>query len=174
MKWSSFPPPLALAACLTVSVPAAFGLADDNASPIFGVTLPTGYRDWKVVSVAHEAGNNNDIRAILGNDIAIKAFRDGARPFPDGTIIARVAWKYVSSPENNAIFGQDQSFIAGSPTNVQISVKDARKYADTYGWGYAQFESGKVDHNETLIKTCAPCHARAPNKDDLVFTQYSP
>ena len=50
--------------------------------------FPPDYRDWKLISVAHEAGNNNDLRAILGNDVAIESYRDGKLPFPDGTIIA--------------------------------------------------------------------------------------
>ena len=61
-------------------------------SPIYGIKLPAGYRDWRLISVAHEAGNLNDLRAILGNDQAIKAYRDAKLPFPDGTIIARPAW----------------------------------------------------------------------------------
>jgi hypothetical protein len=73
---------------------------NNEASPIFGVKIPPGYRDWRVISVAHEAGNNNDLRAILGNDVAIKAYRDGKLPFPDGTIIVRLAWSYVPSEEN--------------------------------------------------------------------------
>src|SRR5262245_42817935 len=56
--------------------------ADEPAAPIFAKEIPPGYRDWKVVSVAHEAGDLNDIRAILGNDIAIKAYREGKLPFP--------------------------------------------------------------------------------------------
>ncbi len=121
----------------------------------------------------HEAGDNNDIRAILGNDIALKAYREGTRPFPDGAIIARVAWQYVSSPENDAVFGQPQSFVAGAPTNVQISVKDAKRYAETGGWGYGQFENSKPNRSATLMQTCALCHARAPKGNDLVFTHYS-
>lgn len=50
-------------------------------APIFGIKIPAGYRDWMLVSVAHEEGNLNDIRAILGNDIAIKAYREGTFPF---------------------------------------------------------------------------------------------
>ncbi len=42
-------------------------------SPIFLAEIPPGYRDWKLISVAHEEGKLNDIRAILGNDIAITA-----------------------------------------------------------------------------------------------------
>ena len=165
---------LAAAAVVSSSMPPAVGREDDDASPIFGIKLPEGYRDWTVISVAHEAGNNNDIRAILGNDVALKAYRDGTQPFPDGTIIARLAWQYVSSAGNNAVFGQDQSFVAGSPTNVQLSVKDSKKYTDTSGWGYAQFEGGKANRSEALIKTCAPCHAGAPKGRDFVFTHYSP
>lgn len=154
-------------------LPVAAGSADDDGSPMFGVRLPAGYRDWPVISVAHEAGNNNDIRAILGNDVALKAYRDGTRPFPDGTIIARVAWQYVSSPENDAVFPKPQSFVAGAPTNVQFSVKDAKRYAETGGWGYGQFEDGKPNQSVTLMQTCAPCHAGAPKDNDLVFTRYS-
>jgi hypothetical protein len=117
------------------------GQAGEEAAPIFGIKIPPGYRDWKLISVAHEAGNLNDIRAILGNDIAIKAYREGKLPFPDGTVIARISWTYVSSEENNKAFGREQSFVAGPPPvwYLQFMVKDSKKYAATGGWGYAQF-----------------------------------
>src|SRR5262249_10003690 len=63
--------------------------AESNAAPIYGITIPAGYRDWRLISVNHLAGGNlKQVRAQLGNDIAIKAFREGKLPFPDGTIIA--------------------------------------------------------------------------------------
>jgi hypothetical protein len=100
------------------------------------------------------------------------AFRSGALPFPDGTIIARLAWKYVPSAQNDKVFGQFQSFIAGPPTNVQFMVKDSKKYATTGGWGYAEFIHGKPA-DETVHKTCFPCHE--PYKaQDYVFTRYAP
>jgi hypothetical protein len=122
--------------------------------------------------VAHEAGNLNDIRAILGNDAAIKAYRKGKLPFPDGTIIARVAWSYVPSEENNKVFGRDQSFVAGEATNVQFMVKDSREYAATGGWGFAQFKDGKPDATASL-QTCFPCHEPVKARD-FVFTRYAP
>ena len=93
----------------------ASGHADEEAAPIFGIKIPPGYRDWRLISVAHEEGNLNDLRAVLGNDVAIKAYREGKLPFPDGTIIARLAWSYVPSEENNKVFGRPQSFVAGPP-----------------------------------------------------------
>ena len=122
--------------------------------------------------MAHEAGNNNDLRAVLCNDLAVKAYREGKLPFPDGAIIARLAWSYVSSAENDKVFGRPQSFVAGAPINLQFMVKDSGKYAATGGWGFAQFKDGKPA-GEALLKTCFPCHEPA-KAQDLVFTHYSP
>jgi hypothetical protein len=145
---------------------------DGEAVPIFGIKIPPGYRDWRVITVAHEEGNNNDIRAVLGNDVAIKAYREGKLPFPDGAIIARLAWVYVSSEQNNKVFGRAQSFVAGAPTNVQFMVKDSKKYSATGGWGFAQFKDGKPA-DEASLKTCFPCH-QPFTAGDLVFSHYSP
>ncbi|MGA2100046.1 MAG: cytochrome P460 family protein [Candidatus Sulfotelmatobacter sp.] len=161
----------ALAGFVPNSAPAS-GHGDGDAAPIFGIKIPPGYRDWKLISVAHEEGNLNDLRALLGNYVAIKAYREAKLPFPDGTIIARLAWSYVPSEENNKVFGRAQSFVAGSATNVQFMVKDSRKYAATGGWGFAQFKDGKPAE-EALLKTCFPCHEPVKARD-FVFTQYAP
>jgi hypothetical protein len=150
----------------------ASGHTDGEAAPVFGIKIPPGYRDWRVISVAHEEGNLNDLRALLGNDVAIKAYRQGKLPFPDGTIIARLAWTYVPSEENNKVFGRSQSFVAGYATNVQFMVKDSKKYAATGGWGFAQFKDGQADPDAAL-KTCFPCHEPVKSRD-FVFTRYAP
>ena len=67
----------ALAGVVAHMAPAS-GQADGEAAPIFGVKIPAGYRDWRLISVAHEEGDLNDLRAILGNDVAIKAYREGS------------------------------------------------------------------------------------------------
>ena len=138
---------------LLVAVVAVFGVvsftsrtsrraAAQEAAPVFGIKLPPGYRDWNMISVAHVGGPVNDLRVKLGNDVAMKSFRDGTRPFPDGTIIARLAYHQVTSEENNVAirpFAErslspeettkllNESFVAGSPTNVQFMVKDLKK-----------------------------------------------
>jgi Cytochrome P460 len=146
--------------------------AEEKADPVFGIRIPAEYRDWKLISVAHEAGNLNDLRAVLGNDVAIKAYRNGKRPFPDGTIIARLAWIYTSSDENNKVFGRDQSFVAGVPTNVQFMVKDSKAYPATGGWGFAQFQNGQPA-DVAVERTCYACHEPVENRD-FVFTRYAP
>lgn len=154
-------------------VAAAAGDSEGGAAPIYGIKIPSGYRDWRLISVGHEAGKLNDLRAILGNDIAIKAYRDGKLPLPDGAIIARLAWDYTPLPESEEAFGSAQSHVAGPPKNgVQFMVKDSKKYASTGGWGFAQFNDGKPA-DEAAHKTCFACHEIVKARD-FVFNRYAP
>lgn len=153
-------------------------LANSEPTPkdaVFVTEIPAGYRDWKVVSVAHEAGNLNDIRAVLGNDIAINAYRENKLPFPDGAIVGRIAWSYVLSEENNKTFGQEQSFVAGSPTAfyLQFMEKDSKKYAATGGWGYSSFDGNGKPTARAAMQSCYPCHQVIKSRD-FVFTRYAP
>jgi hypothetical protein len=163
----------AVAGVVALSIPAS-GHADEEVAPIFGIRVFPGYRDWRLISVAHEEGKLNDIRAILGNDTAIKAYREGKLPFPEGTIIARIAWSYVPSEENNKVFGQPQSFVPGPAPDwyLQFMVKDSKKYAATGGWGYAQFNRDGNPADEAKHKTCFPCHEPVKARD-FVFTHYA-
>src|SRR5262249_19856543 len=98
----------------------ALGQEGGQTAQIFVDKVPAGYRDWTVISVAHEEGKLNSLGAILGNEVAIKAYREVKLPFLDGTIIAALHWRHEPSEENIKIFGRRQSFVAGSPTNVQF------------------------------------------------------
>ena len=163
---------LAVATGVVTYIGPAYGQANSGSAPIFVNEIPPGYRDWGLISVAHEEGSFNSFAAVLGNDVAIKAYREGTRPFPDGAIIASLHYSHTPSEENNKVFGQRQSFIAGSPTNVQFMVKDTKKYAATGGWGFAHFKDGKPA-DDTFMKTCFACHNQAKDRD-LVFTRYAP
>ena len=168
---------VAAVAGIVVSTAPASGHADEGASPIYGVTIPPGYRDWKMIAVAQLlTGKVDQLRAQLGNEIAIKAFKEGKRPFPDGAIIVALHWTRVPSEENNMVlagpFPGAQSFVVGSPVNMQVMVKDSKKYAATGGWGFGDFKDGKPG-DEALHKTCFACHAPAKDRD-FVFTHYAP
>ena len=167
---------VALAGALAYMAPAT-GQADGAAAPIYDITIPGGYRDWKLVAVDNllVAGKTDQLRAQLGNDVAIKAFKEGKVPFPDGAIIAAIHWTRVPSDGNNKVldgpFPGAQSFVVGSPVNVQFMVKDSKKYAATGGWGFADFKNGKPG-DKALHETCFPCHAPAKDRD-YVFTRYA-
>jgi len=157
------------------------GLASDEAdAPIFLTEIPQSYRDWQLIGVSRltKSDASSQLRAQLGNDIAVKAYREEKIPFPNGAIIAALHWNEVPSEENNKVLVKGfpgagiQSFVPESGVNMQFMVKDSKKYAATGGWGFGDFTNGKPG-SEALMKTCFACHL--PAKDhDFVFTRYAP
>ena len=111
---------VATMAGLVALIAPAPGHANGETAPIFVTEIPHGYRDWQWISSAHEAGNLNSLGAVLGNDVAINAYREGKLPFPDGTIIAALHYRNVPSEENNKVFGQAQSFVPGPPRTFSL------------------------------------------------------
>ncbi len=134
--------------------------------------IPKGYRDWRLISIAHEEGNLHSIGALLGNDTAYRAMRAGTLPYPDGSMLAALHYKDVLSDENDKVFGQEQSHVPGAATNVQFMVKDQKKYAATGGWGYGSFGTDGKSFTEAQMSSCFPCHQKASR--DGVFSTYAP
>jgi len=158
----------ALASVALAATGAALGDAGSgDASPIYGVKLPDGYRQWALIAPAQEAAPLDELRAVLGNDLAIKAYQDSTLPFPDGTVLVKLAWKHVQSPEF------EPASIPGVATTVQVMVKDSRKYASTGGWGFGRFINGKPA-DEAQHQTCFACHQARVQNHDFVFTRFAP
>jgi Cytochrome P460 len=135
-------------------------------SPIFGVGIPPDYRRWELVGVAHESGLD-ELRGIVGNATAIAAYQNGTLPFPDGSILVKLAWKHVKSVEF------PPAFVPGAATTVQVMVKDSTKYSSTGGWGFGRFINGQpVD--KAQHETCFGCHTAGVKGHDFVFTRLAP
>jgi hypothetical protein len=155
---------LAAAGVLFSPFPAATA-SDISAAPT-GVTIPKGYRNWQVVAPS-QRDDKDEIRVILGNNIAMKALREKQLPFPDGAILAKLAWKRVKSAEF------DNTFVPGEPQRIEFMEKNAKKYATTGGWGFGRFVDGKPA-DEKQHGTCWPCHEANVKGNDWVFTRYAP
>lgn len=135
-------------------------------SPVYGVAIPEGCRNWELIAPAFEDAPFDELRVVLGNPIAAEAFRRGIRPFPDGAILVKLAWKRQPSPEFAS------ATIPGDATTVQVMVKDAGRYHDSGGWGFGRFVQGRpVD--EAQHRTCFACHDAKVRERDWVFTRYA-
>jgi len=131
-----------------------------------GITLPDGYKDWRLLSV-HQRTDNNTIRAVLGNDVAIKAAREGkTNPWPEGTILGKMVWKSVKHDK------WETALEPGAFVHAEFMTKNTVKYSATGGWGFARWmgqDQKPYGKDAEFVQECFGCHT--PVKDrDWVFT----
>jgi hypothetical protein len=132
-----------------------------------GIELPADYKDWKVIGVAHRT-DNNTMRAIVGNDAAVAAARQGrTNPWPDGAVLGKIVWKAGTDKH------WDKATVPGDFVHVEFMVKDASKYAGTGGWGYARWKGKDLavhGKDAGFAQECVACHTPVKGQD-YVFTR---
>jgi Cytochrome P460 len=139
----------------------------------------SGYEDWQIVAASH---NGDKIATILGNPAMIEAYKAGipgnGKPFPDGAKFAKIHWtakKDESQP--------GEPIVPGALHDLDFMVKDSKRFADSGGWGYAQFDyDSATDTFKPADTSSSPpqehdakcgfaCHTIVAAKD-YVFTAY--
>ena len=130
-----------------------------------------GYEKWQVVS----ASLSGDVMAvILVNPVMVAAYEAGApgngKPFPDGAKMAKIHWKTKQSAEAPA-----PTMVPDSLRDVDFMVRDSKRFKDSGGWGYGQFDydtaSDTFKPNGTGSNCGFACHTIVKAKD-YVFTAY--
>lgn len=156
----------AAAAAVAISSAALSNPVAAPVSPIYGIAIPEGYRGWELIAPALEDAPFDELRVVLGNPVAVDAFKRGVRPFPDGSKLVKLAWKRTPSAEFAS------ATVPGAATTVQMMVKDSKRFATTGGWGFGRFIGGQpVD--EAQHRTCFACHDAKVRDRDWVFTRYA-
>jgi mono/diheme cytochrome c family protein len=138
-----------------------------------------GYESWPVIAISHNGGT---LAAILGNPAMIAAFKAGypgnGKPFPDGAKMVKVHWIAKVNPAEPGA-----PTVPGPQHDVDLMVKDSKRFADSGGWGYGAFEYDAATDTFTPanLKDKPPqgndarcgfaCHTAVKNKD-YVFTEY--
>ncbi len=157
--------------CLSLTIVFASSVnAQDTVPPApNGISFPTDYKDWSLISSSHRV-DNNTLRVILGNDRAIAAARaKQTNPWPDGAVMAKIVWKETT------LDSWEKAIVPGEFVHVEFMLKDAKKYPDTGGWGFARWKGMELKpygQNESFVYECFGCHT--PVKDsDYVFTHPS-
>ena len=130
-----------------------------------------GYETWELVSVSH---SDETLNVILGNPVMIKAYQDGypgnGKPWPDGAKNVKI--QYFPKQSKEAPF---DVAIPDGLKDVAFMAKDGKRFADSGGWGYAQFDydaaSDSFKPNGKGTKCGAACHSTVKAKD-YVFTAF--
>jgi hypothetical protein len=152
----------------TLQVPGGLAFADFR-----------GYEGWSVIAVSENGGK---MAVIMGNPAMIDAYKEGVpgngKPFPDGARMAKIHW----IPKQQETY-PGQPMVPGTQHDVDFMVKDSKRFVDSGGWGYAQFEydaaadtfrPGTLDDEPPQAndaKCGFACHTIV-QKRDYVFTEY--
>jgi Cytochrome P460 len=129
-----------------------------------------GFEDWPTVAVSQ---SGDQIEVILANPLMINAYRDGVpgngKPFPDGSKMAKIHWKFKKSAEAPA-----PTFVPDTLHDVDFMVRDSKRFPEG-AWGYAQFNYDTTSNSFTPDGKGAncgySCHTIVASKD-YVFTVY--
>ena len=141
------------------------GFASGNShSPSHGIEYPVGWDRWATIAMSHR-NDNNTVRVILGNDVAVAAARSGnTNPWPDGAILGKVVWKATELEDWQA------AAAPGEFVHAEFMYKDSTKYSESYGWGWARWVGSDQEPFDGGMQVCISCHT--PVKDrDWVFTE---
>ena len=138
-----------------------------------------GYESWPVIAISHNGGT---LAAILGNTVMMDAYKAGfpgnGKPFPDGAKMVKVHWIAKVNPGEPGA-----PTVPGPQHDVDLMVKDSKRFADSGGWGYGAFEYDAASNTFTpaTLKDKPPqgndakcgfaCHTAVKTKD-YVFTDY--
>lgn len=137
--------------------------ADQTIAPSHGVPYPAGWQNWATIAVSHRT-DNNTLRVILGNDVAVKAARSGnTNPWPDGAALGKVVWKDTQLKDWQA------ATAPGEFVHAEFMVKNSEKYTESYGWGWARWVGLDQTPFDKGAQVCIACHTPVKGRD-WVFT----
>jgi hypothetical protein len=132
-----------------------------------GIPMPEGYKDWRMLASSCRS-DNNTMRVILGNDVAVEAARaEETNPWPDGAVLAKLVWKQVAHPK------WETAAVPGDFVHVEFMIKDSERYPATGGWGFARWlglDQKPFGEDERFVQTCFGCHLPVAD-NDYVFTK---
>ena len=179
----------ALSTCAVLAISTTFvaDSAAEAAQDKYSLNVPgglafsafKGYEGWEVISLSH---SERLVAVILGNPTMIAAYKSGipdnGKPFPDGAKMAKIHWVPKQSAK-----APSPTTVPGTLHDVDFMEKDSKRFVDSGGWGYAQFEYDAA--SETFrpgttedtppqgndAKCGAACHTIVKTRD-YVFTEY--
>lgn len=143
---------------------ASISIASDKApEQSHGISYPSGWQNWSTIAVSHRT-DNNTLRVILGNEVAVKAARSGhTSPWPDGSVLGKVVWKDAQ------LENWEEAIVPKQFVHAEFMFKDSKKYSKTYGWGWARWVGLDQKSFNKGTQVCTSCHTPVKNRD-WVFT----
>jgi hypothetical protein len=130
-----------------------------------------GYENWENIAVSQ---TETMLKVIVANDVMMRAYRQGlpadGKTFPEGSKIVKIEWSF----KRNAVAPY---FVNVPDTLVAVATieKDSKRFPDTHGWAYGNFNYNAASDTFTPQGTDAKCgyacHTTVAAQD-YIFTAY--
>lgn len=148
--------------------------------------LPTGYRKWVFVGAPLTPNGLNNGKAgfpefhhVYIEQKNVDAYlATGA--FPEGTVIVKELTRVLKpeNPDGSRTEPSGRGYFNGELNGIDVTVKDAKKFAGTNGWGFFTFGHHPLPYAQTAAESpsseCAACHTANVAKTDMTWIQFYP
>jgi len=132
-----------------------------------------GYENWRVVAVSQ---TDAQLKVIVANDVMMDAYRKGlpadGKLFPEGSKIVKIEWGRKKSTQ--------APYAVEVPDELQAVAtieKDSKRFPDTHGWAYGNFNYNAASKTFTPqgsdAKCGYACHTKVASQD-YIYTAYPP
>jgi Cytochrome P460 len=131
-----------------------------------------GYENWQVVAVSQ---TETLLKVIVANDVMMRAYRQGlpadGKFFPEGSKVAKIEWSFKKNPVAPYFVQVPDALKA-----VATIEKDTKRFPDTHGWAYGNFDydaaSATFSTEGTDAKCGYECHSKVAAQD-YIYTAYA-
>jgi hypothetical protein len=130
-----------------------------------------GYENWQVVAVSQ---TETLLKVIVANDVMMRAYRQGlpadSKLFPEGSKVVKIEWTF----KKNSVAPY---FVQVPDTLKAVATieKDSKRFPDTHGWAYGNFDYDAASTSFTADGTDAKCGYECHSKvsaQDYIYTAY--
>ena len=130
-----------------------------------------GYENWKVVAVSQ---TQTLLKVIVANEVMMDAYRQGlpadGKLFPEGSKIVKIEWTFKKSA-----VAPYPVMVPDTLKAVAVIEKDSKRFPDTHGWAYGNFDYDAASDTFTPqgndAKCGYACHTTVAAQD-YIFTGY--
>jgi hypothetical protein len=130
-----------------------------------------GYENWRVVAVSQ---TDTQLKVIVANDVMMDAYRQGlpadGKLFPEGSKVVKIEWSMKKN--TRAPYSVE---VPDALQAVATIEKDSKRFPDTHGWAYGNFNYSAASKSFTPQGTDAKCgyacHTRMASQD-YIYTAY--
>src|SRR5262245_30057705 len=144
--------------------------------------LPTNWRQWIFVGepLSPNALNGGHANFPEYHNVYIEpgsyAIYKKTGVFPEGTIFVKELQLTLpaENPDGSRTEPSGRGFFPGAFNGADVTVKDTKRFADSGGWGYFNFNHHEPKALAAKVRAkseCAFCHIASAKRDD-VWTQF--